>query len=111
MRWGVEAFGLPIHDNWWQTETGGIMIANLAAMDIRPGLDGEAAARRRGRDPPSRRSRPTSCDVDGKVEEIHDPLAEGELALRPGWPSMFRGYLHEPERYRALLRRRVVPVR
>ena len=25
---------------------------------------------------------------------------EGELALRPGWPSMFRGYLHEEERYR-----------
>ena len=24
---------------------------------------------------------------------------EGELALRPGWPSMFRGYLHDPERY------------
>ena len=21
--WGVEAFGRPFHDNWWQTETGG----------------------------------------------------------------------------------------
>ena len=40
MRWGVEAFGLPIHDNWWQTETGGIMIANTAAADIRPGSMG-----------------------------------------------------------------------
>jgi acetyl-CoA synthetase len=29
--WGEEAFGLPFHDNWWQTETGGIMIANFAA--------------------------------------------------------------------------------
>ena len=38
--WGVDAFGLPIHDNWWQTETGGIMIANYAAMDIRPGSMG-----------------------------------------------------------------------
>ena len=38
--------------------------------------------------------------MDGKVEELHDPMAEGELALRPGWPSMFRGYLHEDERYR-----------
>ena len=38
--WGVEAFGMPIHDNWWQTETGGIMIANLAAADIRPGSMG-----------------------------------------------------------------------
>ena len=38
--WGQTAFGLPIHDNWWQTETGGIMIANYLAMDIRPGSMG-----------------------------------------------------------------------
>ena len=40
MYWGVEALGLPIHDNWWQTETGGIMIANYASMQIRPGSMG-----------------------------------------------------------------------
>ena len=39
--WGLEAFGLPFHDNWWQTETGGIMIANYAAMDIKPGSMGK----------------------------------------------------------------------
>ncbi len=39
-RVGQEALGLPIHDNWWQTETGGIMIANFAALDIRPGSMG-----------------------------------------------------------------------
>jgi acetyl-CoA synthetase len=44
--WGQEALGLPIHDNWWQTETGGIMIANYAAMEIRPG---SMLARRRWR--------------------------------------------------------------
>ena len=38
--WGQEALGLPIHDNWWQTETGGIMVANYACMDIRPGSMG-----------------------------------------------------------------------
>ena len=38
---GEQALGLPIHDNWWQTETGGIMIANFAAMDIRPGSMGK----------------------------------------------------------------------
>ena len=39
--WGVDAFGRrPFHDNWWQTETGGIMIANFAARDIRPGSMG-----------------------------------------------------------------------
>jgi acetyl-CoA synthetase len=90
--WGQDAFGLPIHDNWWQTETGGIMIANYAAMDIRPGSMGrplpgiEAAIVRRQKDDP--------------VEMISQPEVEGELALRPGWPSMFRGYLHEDERYR-----------
>jgi acetyl-CoA synthetase len=87
---GEDAFGLPIHDNWWQTETGGIMIANYAAMDIRPGsmgrpLPGIVASVVRRRD-------------DGGVDEVDDG-EQGELALRPGWPSMFRGYLHEEERY------------
>ena len=38
----------PIHDNWWQTETGGIMIANFRAARDPPRLDGPAAARHRG---------------------------------------------------------------
>jgi acetyl-CoA synthetase len=37
---------------------------------------------------------------DGTVDVVNDPEMEGELALWPGWPSMFRGYLHEEERYR-----------
>jgi acetyl-CoA synthetase len=88
--WGNQALGLPIHDNWWQTETGGIMIANYAAMDIRPGSMGkplpgiEAAIVRR---------------VEGGVEVINEPDVEGELALKPGWPSMFRAYLHDEARY------------
>jgi acetyl-CoA synthetase len=36
---------------------------------------------------------------DGRIEEIVEPDMQGELALRPGWPSMFRGYFNEPERY------------
>ncbi len=90
--WGQEAFGLPIHDNWWQTETGGIMIANFAALEIRPGSMGlplpgiEAGIVERRR--------------DATLVEILEPGVQGELALRPGWPSMFRSYLGEPERYR-----------
>ncbi len=97
VRWGIDAFGLPIHDNWWQTETGGIMIANLAAMDIRPGSMGkplpgvEVAILRRD-------EHDKVVVVDGKAEEIHDPSTQGELALRPGWPSMFQGYLNDAER-------------
>jgi acetyl-CoA synthetase len=96
--WGQEAFGLPVHDNWWQTETGGIMIANLASTDIRPGSMGrplpgvEVAVLRRGPDG-------RAAVRDGDVEVIDDPDEDGELALRPGWPSMFRGYLHDEERY------------
>ncbi len=89
--WGERTLGLPIHDNWWQTETGGIMIANFAAMEIRPGSMGRplpgieaAIVRRSGED----------------TVEVVAPGEEGELALRPGWPSMFRGYLHDEERYR-----------
>ncbi|GHD52582.1 acetate--CoA ligase [Thalassobaculum fulvum] len=89
--WGVEAFGLPFHDNWWQTETGGIMIANYAAMDIRPGSMGKPL--------PGIEAAVVERLDDGGVRVIDEPDREGELALRPGWPSMFRGYLNEEERY------------
>jgi acetyl-CoA synthetase len=90
--WGREAFGLPFHDNWWQTETGGIMIANYASMDIRPGS--------MGRPLPGIEAFVMRVKDDGQVEEITEPGVQGELALRPGWPSMFRAYWEEPERYR-----------
>ncbi|HEX6220230.1 MAG TPA: acetate--CoA ligase [Acidimicrobiia bacterium] len=97
--WGERAFGLPIHDNWWQTETGGIMIANYIGEEIRPGSMGrplpgiEATILRRDNRGEVR------LNPDGSAEEETSPLTEGELALRPGWPSMFRGYLGMDERY------------
>jgi acetyl-CoA synthetase len=87
---GEEAFGLPFHDNWWQTETGAIMIANFASMDIRPGS--------MGRPVPGVEAGVVRRTEDGGAEEV-GPGVEGELALRPGWPSMFRAYLDAPERY------------
>jgi acetyl-CoA synthetase len=39
----------------------------------------------------------------GDEVEVVPPGVEGDLALRPGWPSMFRGYLHDEERYRNCL--------
>jgi acetyl-CoA synthetase len=97
--WGSRVLGLPIHDNWWQTETGGIMIANYAAEEVRPGsmgrpLPGIEATILRRTDEGRIRLNP-----DGSAEEETEPLVEGELALRPGWPSMFRGYLRMQERY------------
>jgi acetyl-CoA synthetase len=90
--WSKETFGIPFHDNWWQTETGGIMIANFAAMEIRPGSMGKPLP---GIDVAIVKTR-----EDGSVEEILEPDTQGELALRPGWPSMFRAYWEEPERYK-----------
>ena len=89
--WGAETLGLPIHDNWWQTETGGIMIANVPAMDIKPGSMGKPLP---------------GVDValvhrdQEKISFVEQPDEEGELALREGWPSMFRAYLGQDERYR-----------
>ena len=89
--WGEQALGLPIHDNWWQTETGGIMISNFASMDIKPGSMGrplpgiEAAIIEHSK---------------GRLRIVSEPDQQGELALKVGWPSMFRGYLKEEERYR-----------
>ncbi len=90
--WGIDALGLPIHDNWWQTETGGIMIANTVAQDIRPGS--------MGRPLPGVDAFVARRNDDGSCEVIDAPGVEGELALRAGWPSMFRGYLNQEERYR-----------
>ncbi|MGR8947191.1 MAG: acetate--CoA ligase [Gammaproteobacteria bacterium] len=89
--WANEAFGMPFHDNWWQTETGGIMIANYAALDVKPGsmglpLPGIDAAIVERRD-------------DGSIAVIDQPDREGELALRRGWPSLMLDYLNEHERY------------
>ncbi len=89
--WGRDALGLPFHDNWWQTETGGIMIANFAAMEIRPGS--------MGRPLPGVEAAIVRKAGDG-IEIVDSPDVQGELALRPGWPSMFRAYWGEPERYR-----------
>ncbi len=93
--WGEETLGLPIHDNWWQTETGGIMISNFAALDVKPGSMGMPVPG-------------VEADIvhrtETGIEFVKNPDEEGELALRSGWPSMFRGYLHEDERYRKCFR-------
>jgi acetyl-CoA synthetase len=93
--WGQDVLGLPIHDNWWQTETGGIMIANTPAFDIKPGSMGRPL-------PGIEALIVEHLEAEGeqpKVRVIEAPDVEGELALRAGWPSMFRGYLNNEARY------------
>lgn len=89
--WSAQAYGRPFHDNWWQTETGGIMIANTAAMEIRPGSMGKPL--------PGIEAAILARD-DAGLSVIAEPLRAGELALKVGWPSMMRGYLDEEERTR-----------
>ncbi len=68
-------------------------------MDVKPGSMGrplpgiEAAVLRRD-------EHGDIVTKGGEAERLDRTGEEGELALRPGWPSMFRGYLHEEERYR-----------
>jgi acetyl-CoA synthetase len=89
--WGMEAFGMPIHDNWWQTETGGIMIANTVTMDVKPGSMGKPL--------PGVDAALAQRDAGGfRLVEQRDK--DAELVLRAGWPSMFCGYLNEEARYR-----------
>jgi acetyl-CoA synthetase len=97
--WGIEALGRPIHDTWWQTETGAIMIANYASAEIRPGCMGrpvpgiEAALALRD----------TRGEVvrapDGGIVPVTAADVEGEIALRAPWPSMMRAYLGDDGRY------------
>ncbi|MFZ0614244.1 MAG: AMP-binding protein [Desulfobacterales bacterium] len=91
VHWAEHTLGLPVVDTWWQTETGGIMISSAAAPRIRPGSMGwplpgiEAAVVERSQ--------------DGMVVGPVAPEQAGELALKPGWPSLFREYLDAPQAY------------
>jgi acetyl-CoA synthetase len=89
--WGEQVLGHAIHDNWWQTETGGIMIANLPGLELRRGSMGRVV--------PGVEATIVRRTPEGPVEEVLEPDTLGEIALTPGWPSMFRGYWGEPERY------------
>ncbi len=98
--WARDTFGVPVLDNWWQTETGGIMIANYLTEEVKPGS--------MGRPLPGIKAGLLRCDDDGeltlsddgKPQEVTDSGEVGELALEPGWPSMFRAYLDDDVRYR-----------
>ncbi len=85
--WGRRVFGTPIHDTWWMTETGMIMIANYPSMPIKPGAIGKPLPGI------------VAAVVDPQGEEL-PPLTLGELAIKKGWPAMMRGIWHDEELYR-----------
>jgi len=86
--WGEKVLRKSLHDNWWQTETGSIMIANYAVQDIKPGSMG----------------RPFPGITAGIIDDDYNELPagqEGNLALRTSWPSMFRTYWEKEELYQS----------
>ncbi len=85
--WGKRVLNRPIHDSWWQTETGGIMIANFPGQPIKPGS--------MGRPIPGI----TATILTSSTTSEAAPGETGILALKAGWPSMFRQYIHDNERY------------
>ena len=77
IRWGMKVFNQRIHDTWWMTETGAIMISNFPSMNIKPGsmgkpIPGIAAA-----------------IVNDSGEEL-PPNHMGNIAIKRGWPAMMR---------------------
>jgi acetyl-CoA synthetase len=93
--WGEKTFGMPILDNWWQTETGGIMIANYQSMKVKPGSMGK----------PLPGVEAAIAEVtETEIKIITESNKQGHLVLKKGWPSMFRAYLHDEERYKKCFR-------
>lgn len=88
--WGEKNFGFPILDNWWQTETGGIMIANYRSMKVKPGSMGK----------PLPGVEAAIAEINGsELTILSNPGDQGHLVLKKGFPSLFREYLHDAERF------------
>lgn len=79
----------PIVDTWWQTETGGIMITNLAG--VTPAKPTFATLPMPGIDP---------VLVDEHGSEIHGNGVSGNLCIRAPWPGMLRTTYGDHERCR-----------
>ena len=79
----------PIVDTWWQTETGGIMISNLAG--VTPSKPTFATLPLPGIQP---------CLVDEKGNEIEGNLVKGRLCIKFPWPSIARTIHGDHQRFK-----------
>jgi acetyl-CoA synthetase len=84
--WARTALHKEIYDTWFQTETGGIMIANRPGLGIRPGSMGT----------PLEGIEPAIIADDGTLLGNN---RQGNLCLKFGWPSMFVSYLNNESAY------------
>ena len=79
----------PIVDTWWQTETGGILISNLAG--ITPAIPSFATLPMPGIVP---------CLIDEHGKEIEENNVSGNLCIKQAWPSIIRTTFGDHERCR-----------
>ena len=79
----------PIIDTWWQTETGGILISNLAG--ITPAIPSFATLPMPGIIP---------CLIDENGKEIEENNVSGNLCIKQAWPSIIRTTFGDHERCR-----------
>ncbi|MGC8228812.1 acetate--CoA ligase [Pseudobacillus badius] len=86
IRWGAKVFDRRIHDTWWMTETGAMVICNYPSMDIRPGSMGKPVPGVK------------AAIVDDQGNEL-PPNRMGNLAIKKGWPSMMVAIWNNPEKY------------
>jgi acetyl-CoA synthetase len=84
--WGKDVFGIEIYDNWFQSETGSIMIANRPGLIVKPGSMGI----------PRSGVKVFILDDDMQPQE---PGVHGHLALLKSWHSIFRTYYHNDAAY------------
>ena len=83
----------PIVDTWWQTETGGILISNMAG--ITPAKPSWATL-------PMPGVQPVLVDENGKevTEKDEDGMLKGNLCIKAPWPSIIRTTYGDHERCR-----------
>jgi acetyl-CoA synthetase len=91
IHWARRTLGREIYDTWFQTETGGIMISNRPGLEVRPGSMGK----------PVTGIEAAIVADDGSALPDKE---QGNLCVKPGWPSMFVTYLNNDEVYRQKFR-------
>ena len=92
VKFSLNVFKRPFHDNYWQTETGGMIIANYPSMPIKPGSMGKPVPGIK------------AAIIDNKYKQL-PPNKEGSLAIKPGWPSMMRSIWKNRAKYNSCFKK------
>ncbi|MEH7124111.1 MULTISPECIES: acetate--CoA ligase [unclassified Bacillus (in: firmicutes)] len=86
IKWGMKVFHLRVHDTWWMTETGALLICNYPCMEIKPGSMGKPIPG------------VVAAIVDDQGNEL-PPYRMGNLAIKKGWPAMMHAIWNNKEKY------------